>query len=176
MKRRRWPWLGWPDGLPHGQAEALELQAVDDRADRRHKFSLLSKRMKTQVLALLIASVGLSGCATTSKTQIFVSTPQIKAYDSALRVLVMNGFQILHTDRNSAVITGERPVKNIGTNREGRKLKVTILVEEQGTEAELLVTWTPPQFTFGSFEPERREFVRGLTQVLPNTKISSPDL
>lgn len=52
-------------------------------------------------------------------------------------------------------------------------IKVTILAEGKNQITELFVTWTPPEWAFGSFKPEHDEFIRGLSHALPNIKIVS---
>lgn len=136
--------------------------------------SLGKRNMKTAILAASLAIAWLAGCASTSRIQVNVTASQPDAYKATIRALVKNGFQLDHTERSSGVVTGERPLKNLGTNREaGKMLRVTILVEEFDGDTTLFVTWTPPEWALGSCKPEHDEFIEGLSLELPNAKVTS---
>jgi hypothetical protein len=115
-----------------------------------------------------------TGCASTTKALVNINGQKSDVYAAVVKTLVRNGFQVYHTDRESGIISANRPVKNIGTNREaGRGIRITIFVEETQNQAVLSVTWTPPEWSFGSFRPEHDELMRGLFLALPHAEITT---
>lgn len=130
--------------------------------------------MRPHLFILITAIFALSSCAHTSKISVNVTAPKSVVYSATVRTLVRNGFQVPHTDRESGIVTGERPIRQAVTNREdGRLIRVTVLVEQSEQNSILHVTWTPPEWSFGTFAQEHDEFIRGLTSALPAAKIIS---
>jgi hypothetical protein len=131
--------------------------------------------MRSMFIIVVCVLVGLAtGCASTTGASVSISGPQSDVYSAAVKTLVRNGFQVHHTDRESGIISANRPLKNVGTNREaGRGLRITVLVEESQNHTALSVTWTPPQWSFGTFRLEHDEFIHGLHLALPHARITS---
>jgi hypothetical protein len=122
---------------------------------------------------LILAVAWLTGCAGTARAQVSIEPRQADVYGAVVKALVRNAFQVTHTDPDAGIIAADWRVKNLGTNREGREGRVTVLVEDHAGSSVLSVTWTPPQFAVGTFHAEHDEFVRGLSAVLPGAKIVS---
>lgn len=133
-----------------------------------------AKTMNTRIIIALFTIFGLFGCASTSRTQVSVVAPPSDAYTATIKALVINGFQITHTDRDALLVAGNRPLRNLGTNREaGRMIRITVLVERSKDGAVLHVTWTPPEGSFGTFKAEQSEFVQALSRSMPGVKLDS---
>lgn len=102
-----------------------------------------------------------------------VSNAKSDVYSAVVKTVVGNGFQVRHTDRITGIISGERPLRQLGTNREDAKqVRVTVLVEQAGSKAILTITWTPPEWAFGTFDAEQKEFVDALSTALPDALIN----
>lgn len=130
--------------------------------------------MRNYVVTMTIILLILAGCASTTRSQVNISAPQQEVYRAVMRVFVQNGFQVSHTDRESGVVTGARPLRQAISNREGGgMIRITVLIEASGEDSRLLVTWTPPERAMGSFKDEHNEFLHGLRAALPRARIVS---
>ena len=104
--------------------------------------------------------------------QVAASAPREDVFTATVRALVKCGYQISHTDRESGIVVGARPLKQALTGREaGGMIRVTILIEESRGLSNLHFTWTPPEGALGSFKKEHTELVRELSMALPGVAI-----
>ena len=128
--------------------------------------------VKLSIPLLLLTVCLLTSCASTTRSSVIVTNAKSDVYTAVVRTVVGNGFQVRHTDRVTGIISGERPLKQLGTNREdARQVRVTVLVEQSGPKAVLTITWTPPEWAFGSFDAEQKEFIDALSTALPDALI-----
>ena len=74
--------------------------------------------MDLRAFVALLSSVALCSCASTTRMRLSVDAPQREVYNATMKALATNGFQVQHTDRESAIITADRPVREAITNRE----------------------------------------------------------
>ena len=104
--------------------------------------------------------------------QAVITAPKADVFNATVRVLVKNGYQIAHTDRETGIVSADRPIKQAITGREGGGLiRVTVLIEETKDASVINTTWTPPDRVIGSFDTEYDEFLRGLAAALPGVQI-----
>ncbi len=128
--------------------------------------------MKIYLLLSLVGGLALTGCATTTTELVNIAAATPDVYNATVRALVRNGYQVSHTDRDAGVIAASASIKQAVTQREDAKqVRITVLVEKTSQGTVLSVTWTPPEWAFGTFEPEHAQFMSGLSAALPGVTI-----